>query len=114
MSIISDFKKHEEFIRQELVSHKSNVELKDLLNYHYRQIQNFQHERLIHLLVTLTYALANLIALGLTLAFASLGTIILNLILLVMLVFYIKHYFALENGVARLYQLDQAIMKRIN
>ena len=71
------------------------------INNHLVKIQFFQHERLIHLLVTLFYALIFIV-------FVSLGFIhyvffIVALILMVFLLFYIIHYFRLENGVQYLY-----------
>lgn len=67
------------------------------------KIQFFQHERLIHLLVTLFYALFCLI-------FFILGMIswlffIIDVILLVFLIFYILHYFFLENSTQYFYKL---------
>ena len=59
------------------------------------QIQFFQHERLIHLIVTALFALLTILSL-----FASL--------LLpkqpVLLIPYIFHYYRLENGVQKLYE----------
>ena len=113
MGIVSDFQKHEVFIKQALTSAKSDALWRELSDYHHKQIQNFQHERLIHLLVTLTYAIAYLMSFAITLAFPNIGTVILNIILLVMLVFYARHYFVLENGVQRLYRLDREIIKKL-
>lgn len=110
--MIDNFHTYEAFIKKELKRAHNDAGWRDLSDYHYRQIQNFQHERLIHLLVTLTYALANLIALAITLAAPSVGAVILNIILLVMLACYVWHYFALENGIAQLYKLDREIINK--
>ena len=112
MGMVGNFHTHEAFIKRELKRAHGDAGWRDLSDYHHTQIHNFQHERLVHLLVTLTYALANLITLALTLAFPSIGAVILDVILLVMLAFYVWHYFALENGIARVYQLDQEIIKK--
>lgn len=80
----------------------------DIIKNHLIKISFFQHERLIHLLVTLFYAIVFLI-------FGFLGTIHIMfygiaLILLIFLLFYIVHYFRLENGVQYLYkQYDKMI-----
>ena len=81
---------------------KSNKKVlnQDIEN-HLIKINFFQHERLIHLLVTLFYALIFII-------FTSLGFIhyiffSISVILLIFLLFYIVHYFRLENGVQYLY-----------
>lgn len=67
------------------------------------KISFFQHERLIHLLVTLFFALFALTFL----AMGMISYIFLPIffILLVFLIFYILHYFFLENHVQYLYRL---------
>ena len=75
---------------------------------HLIKIQFFQHERLIHLLVTLFYALIFLVFLYM----CSIHYIfaLIAIILLIFLLFYIVHYFRLENGVQYLYkQYDKMI-----
>lgn len=73
----------------------------DIISNHLIKIQFFQHERLIHLLVTLFYALIFLIftALG----FVHFIFLFVAFILFIFLLFYIVHYFRLENGVQYLY-----------
>lgn len=82
-------------------SEQRAAELRDLLV----QIRFFQHERLVHLLVTLTVALLFAGA-SLYVAFApSVPMLILHALLFVLLVPYIAHYFILENGVQKLYRV---------
>ena len=74
----------------------------DVIQKHLIKIGFFQHERLIHLLVTLFFGLLFII-------FMALGTIhylifVTAIIVLVLLMFYIVHYFRLENGVQYLYE----------
>ena len=109
IGVIEILKNHEKLIKRELDSRKGKAELKSLLEYHQNQVRNFQHERIVHLLVTLTFGLATLISFGITLAFPYIGMLILDIIFFVMLAFYIKHYFVLENGVQRLYKINQEI-----
>ena len=74
------------------------------------KIQFFQHERLIHLIVTVFYAI--LFILFSALSLVHFMFVIIMLILLVFLLFYIVHYFRLENGVQYLYkQYDEMIKK---
>ena len=76
---------------------------KEIISEHLIKISFFQHERLIHLLVTLFYALLFIIFLALimiTYIFAIIAGI-----LFTFLIFYIVHYFYLENGVQYLYKL---------
>ncbi len=112
MGMICDIKKHEDFVRQEL-DNKNRDRLKDLLAFHRNQVRNFQHERLIHLLVTLTFGLASLISFAITLFFSSIAMMILDAIFFITLLFYVKHYFYLENGVQRLYRLDREIIEKM-
>lgn len=67
------------------------------------QIRFFQHERLVHLIVTVTFAILTMISvLGCVLS-PQLPLFALVALLLILLVPYIRHYYILENGVQRLY-----------
>ena len=68
------------------------------------QIGFFQHERLIHLIVTMLFALMTILVFLLAVTNFSLWTGVLLLLLLGLLVPYIKHYWLLENGTQKLYQ----------
>lgn len=77
------------------------------------KIAFFQHERLIHLLVTFFFALFAI----LFLALGMISYIFLPIlfILLIFLLFYIIHYFFLENHVQYLYKIyDQMVEKLKN
>ena len=77
-----------------------NREIEDMLI----QIGFFQHERLIHLIVTVTFALLTIIAILGILLVPQPALFILVLLLLVLLVPYVRHYYILENGVQKLYR----------
>lgn len=68
------------------------------------QIGFFQHERLVHLLVTVLFALLTMIVFIQAVTAFSLWSGVLLLSLLVLLVPYIRHYYILENGTQKLYQ----------
>ena len=71
------------------------------------KISFFQHERLIHLLVTLFFSL---FAVVLTyLSFNNPMYSLIALAVIVILAFYIKHYYFLENSVQYLYKLYDKI-----
>ena len=74
----------------------------EIINNHLIKINFFQHERLIHLLVTLFYALLFLIFFAL--GFLHYLFFIITAILMVFLICYIIHYFHLENGTQYLYK----------
>ncbi len=68
------------------------------------QIGFFQHERLIHLIVTVLFALMTILVFLLAVTNFSLWAGLLLLLLLGLLVPYIRHYWLLENGTQKLYQ----------
>ena len=83
----------------------------DMLREHLTQIQFFQHERLIHLIVTCLFAVlafAVFFALFFTM---NAGLFVLFAALLVLLVPYIRHYYILENGVQRMYKQYDRLRK---
>jgi hypothetical protein len=99
-------------IKSQIKNIKSKEEAKEILANHRAKISFFQHERLIHLLVTLAFGLVFVMVTMVILIFQNLILIILDLIVVSLLVPYIFYYFSLENGVQNLYWLDQLIEKR--
>ena len=75
------------------------------------QIQFFQHERLIHLIVTVTFAILTVLSIFAFLALEQIGLLALCILLLVLLVPYIRHYYILENGVQKLYTYYDELVK---
>lgn len=67
------------------------------------RISFYQHERLIHLLVTLAFAVFFLLALFMFLAVGGAGLLILTVLFLILLIPYINHYYFLENSVQKIY-----------
>lgn len=94
--------------RSDSKSDERNAE--DILREHLTQIRFFQHERLIHLIVTCLFAVlafAVFFALFFTM---NVGLFVLFAVILVLLIPYIRHYYILENGVQRMYtQYDRLI-----
>ncbi len=68
------------------------------------QIQFFQHERLIHLIVTVLFALLAVITILASLIIQEPAVFLLCLMFFVLLIPYIRHYYILENGVQKLYE----------
>ena len=77
-----------------------------------REIGFWQHERLIHFLVTILFALLTMSVLLVLVFTASIPLLLLFVMLMVLLVPYIKHYYVLENGVQTLYVLYEEITRR--
>ena len=109
---------HYQAVSQRLAAAKSKTDLAELARYHRTRVQEFQHERLIHLLVTFFFAGLFLASLAVFLATAAMGLAmncllgLLTLILFVLELAYIRHYYQLENGVQRLYELTVAIEEK--
>lgn len=77
-----------------------------------REISFWQHERLIHLMVVMLFALITIAVLLVLLFYASIPLLLLFVLLMVLLVPYIKHYYVLENGVQTLYVIYEEITRR--
>ena len=87
-----------------LLSEKSpDTDWNLVLEEHLVQIGFFQHERLIHLLVTLAFALFTLGGILAVFLTSELCAIVLTVLFLVLLIPYIRHYYLLENEVQKMY-----------
>lgn len=83
-----------------------------LLRRHLDKIQFMQHERLIHFLVTILFALVFFICLGFFLVTTEVMLLPILALVLILLVPYIFHYYFLENSVQKMYvQYDRLLEK---
>lgn len=83
---------------------------KAVMEEHLQQIAFFQHERLIHLIVTVLFAILEFLAIGFFVVTDNLGFAMLAFSLFILLVPYIKHYYLLENEVQKMYgQYDKLL-----
>lgn len=71
-----------------------------------------QHERLIHFLVTILFALLMFMSLIAYFISQINGMLAAAALMLILLVPYIAHYYFLENGVQKLYKLYDEVCKR--
>lgn len=93
---------------------KDDENLVETYEYAKVQIVWLSHERLVHLLVTLFISfLLILSALGFLLLQNPLFGVM-AILLMILVLFYLFHYYRLENGVQRLYKLANQIHGRIN
>lgn len=76
-----------------------------------KRIGFYQHERIVHLFVTLAFAIFFLLALMMFLLKGGAGLLVLTVLFLVLLIPYIKHYYFLENSVQLLYTYYYKIEK---
>lgn len=104
---------HQKYIESKLTEKLGNSEREGLRRCHEQRVRDFQHERLVHLIVTLFFAVLLIVALVAFLAISGslLQTLfgILVIILLPLEITYVWHYYKLENGVQGLYQITDKI-----
>ena len=93
---------------QELSPEEAARQREELLT----QIAFFQHERLIHLIVTVLFSVLTVMTLFACLLIIQPVLFALELLLLVLLVPYIRHYYILENGTQKLYEYYDAITEK--
>jgi cell division protein FtsW (lipid II flippase) len=105
-------KLHEAYIKEALANNPSPKLAAKLLAFHETQIARMQHERLIHLMVTLACCLFLLLVMGFTLVHPFLPGELMSLLLLVLVSAYLVHYFRLENGVQRWYHLANRLHEK--
>lgn len=77
------------------------------------KIQFMQHERLIHFLVTMMFALLMIMCFTAFLVSENMGMLAAAALMLILLVPYIGHYYFLENGVQKLYYIYDKICEKI-
>ena len=93
---------------------KNNNIDKNLSEEIYAWIKFYQHERLIHLIVTFFTGISMIIVFLGSLYFQELLIFVLFFILLLLFIPYIFHYYFLENGVQKLYDLYFKTIKKWN
>ena len=71
----------------------------------------FQHERLVHEFVMILFALLSVGGILFFVAAPSIPIFCLDVLFFALLVPYIKHYYGLENGVQRLYDIYDKLEK---
>ena len=89
-----------------------DLDYAELERSHLIMIQFMQHERLIHFLVTILFALGFFISLGIYLLGELLMMLPLLILILGLLVPYIAYYYFLENSVQKMYKLHDEIHAR--
>lgn len=107
---------HRSYVKQKLLGTTSQSERKNLIRYHNRRVRDFQHERLVHLMVTLFFALMFFTAFIIFFVqpFSNLQVPLglLTLTLFVTELAYLSHYYQLENGVQSLYDLTKKLNQK--
>ncbi|HBH13016.1 MAG: Uncharacterized protein XD91_1587 [Clostridiales bacterium 38_11] len=107
--MIKYMQKHEESMMS-FINSETYDNWNALIDYHKTQIEFIQHERLIHLIITIGIAIILSILFGALMLFFNSGMLLIILMLIVMEVFYIIHYYKLENGVQRWYEIYKTLI----
>jgi len=98
-----------EYIKTILKKEDINESIKkDFLEH----IQFMQHERLIHLLVTMLFAALLMFGFIIMLIYFSWILVVFTAIIFIVEIFYIFHYYKLENGVQKMYRLYDELVKK--
>lgn len=108
--MVDHMKQHERYVQEMLAKNLQQEALQELSEYHDKQIRWMQHERIVHLIV----CLFTLLSLGFAVLRPALPGIALCTLLMILAVAYIIHYYRLENGVQRWYDLADEIKQHKN
>lgn len=87
-------------------------ELERLLAEHMDKIAFMQHERIVHFLVTMMFAIVLTIFICAFIFSENFALLLLVTIILVLLAFYIKHYYFLENTVQKMYKIYDVMLEK--
>lgn len=90
----------------------TNVNWNDVAKEHLIKISFYQHERLIHLIVTVLFALLEVICVVATVISGYMEMLLLCGTIMILLIPYIGHYYFLENSVQKLYLIYDEIIKK--
>ncbi len=106
---------YEDRLLAELGSDASSDRIAILLKTHEKRLSWLMHERLIHLIVTFITIILVIFSMSLVLFLPDtiLFSLPMFLILFVLLIFYLRHYFFLENTVQRWYIITQDLESRL-
>lgn len=97
---------------EKLKHSKKEITTPEFQKYYLEKIYFFQHERLVHLLVTLGFAIFSLLAFCFFLLTEEATLLILGILFVMLLIPYIIHYYFLENGVQKMYDQYDELLKK--
>jgi len=107
-------KEHKEFIETEIEKAQNFEHIDSISRYHNSMMINFHKERSAHLIITLFFALYSLIFITLYI-FSQIFILLIPCgLCFTLLFFYVFHYYALENGIQSLYEIEKKIYEKSN
>ena len=105
-------KKYMVEINERLMLCHNRKDIEELLDEHRDKIAFMQHERIVHFLVTMMFAVVLSIFVCAFLFCEKIQLLLLIVIIMILLAFYIKHYYFLENTVQKMYGVYDEILKK--
>ena len=100
------------YIQDKLEKCSSSPEIEEILREHLDKISFMQHERIVHFLVTMMFSIIITVFMAVLIFTPNIPALILVTIILVLLIFYIKHYYFLENTVQKMYRIYDSILEK--
>lgn len=105
-------KQYMAYVNELLESEDKDIDWEAEMKKHLVEIAFFAHERLIHLIVTVTFAILSVMTFLYTISNFALPMLLLIFALMCLMIPYIKHYYLLENCVQDMYeQYDKMQLK---
>ncbi|MBR4628338.1 MAG: hypothetical protein IKO47_11720 [Ruminococcus sp.] len=105
-------KSYMKYVSERLEKCTGTDELESILAEHKDKIAFMQHERIVHFLVTMMFALILSVFMGIVMITENPAMLLLVTIIIVLLGFYIKHYYFLENTVQKMYRVYDDILRK--
>ncbi len=87
-------------------------DIERLFAEHMDKIAFMQHERIVHFLVTMMFAIILTIFICALIFSENFAILLLVTIILILLLFYIKHYYFLENTVQKMYRVYDRMLEK--
>lgn len=95
-----------------LLKQDAALDYDELIRTHLQKIAFMQHERLVHFLVTMLFAVGLFLMMGTFLMAETVLLLPLLFLILILLIPYILHYYFLENAVQKMYRIYDELNHR--
>jgi len=103
---------YERHLKDILASKEKTIDWDHEAAIYIRKVAEFQHERLIHLIVTMTVGICLCMSYFFLMMIQRIELLVIPVMLTALFIPYIFHYYKLENGIQRLYLLGDKLDKR--
>ena len=103
MDTIKFIKEHEKLINKK-------PRTKKFTEIHTSALKTLRHERMIHLIVTMSVTIFDILFLGMYLSYRMMPFILISILLLVTIAFYYFHYYRLENTTQRWEEVEYKML----